>query len=367
MKRGTIVLVIFGIIAAVVVGVSLFLQNQPPLEITVAVDPLAEDWIREAADAFNESDTLVNGTRRVQVNVTVISDLDVWRNNRTDFWTPETHPNLWIPASSASVGYAARANIPFNIITDSTARTPLVWGGYLDRVDILTANGATLDWDQVVAAAEAESWQALGDGNGFVNLAFLLPDRTMGGLGSLLSASAAFNDTANLNGGVVANRDFYAWLTPVINSVSNFNTIGNDIAQFMARSRSSADIAIGPEVQWLNGLSGILRNGDVRFSYPEYPFVFEFPAALWDDPATTSDERSAGQAFANFLLTDAQQTRAVAHGLRPAVGAPPATASLFNTAEAYGIQLDPDLDTNRIQAPSSTDVQSLIQWFGTAQ
>ncbi|MEQ8677721.1 MAG: substrate-binding domain-containing protein [Aggregatilineales bacterium] len=366
MKRGTIVLIIFAIIAAGVVGVSLFLQNQPPLEITVAVDPLAEDWIRESADAFNASDTLINGTRRVQVNVISTSDLDVWQNTRTNFWTAENHPELWIPASSASVTYAARANIPFNVVTESTARTPLLWGGYANRVDLLTADGEAFDWSQVVMAAETESWQALGGGNGFVNLAFLLPDRTMGGLGVLLSASAAYNDTVNLSGGVIS-RDFYDWLTPVIDSVQNFNTIGNDIAQFMARNRASVDIAIGPEVQWLNGLDGITRNGEVRFSYPEYAFVFDFPVAQWEDPATTSEELSAGQAFANYLLDDARQTRAIAHGLRPAVGAPPVTASLFSTAEAYGVLIDPPLDTNVIQPPSATDIQSLIQWFTTTQ
>ncbi len=368
MKRGTIVLVIFGVIAAIVVGVSVFLQNQPPIEITIAVDPLAEDWVRDAADAFNDTDTLVNGTRRIQVNVTTISDLDVWRSTRTDFWTAENHPTGWIPASSASVDYATGANLPIDIVVESTARTLLVWGGYSARVNLLTNDGTTtLDWADVVLAAETEAWSELGGSSGFVNLALLLPDRTMGGLASLFSAAATFNDSATITNGAVRDSDFYAWLEPVINSVQNFNTIGSDIAQFTARGgTNSVDIAIGPEVQWLNGLDGIIRNAEMQFSYPAYNVIFDFPVAMWEDAATTSDERAGVRAFGEFLQGTGQQQNAVNFGLRPITGNPPATAPLFVAGAEYGIQIDAPI-TESVTSPSATDVQSLLQWFGNAQ
>lgn len=366
MRRGTIVLVIFLAIAAGVVGLSQFLQNQPPLQITVAVNPLAEDWVRSAASDFNASEPRINGTRRVEVDVITISDLDVWGSGRSSFWTADDHPDAWIPAASASVEYAIRGNLPFETVTESTAQTPLVWGGFAERVDIITTDNA-LDWDTVQNAAETESWSALGGRSSwqFVNLAFLLPDRTMTGLATLFSAAADFNDTAALTGDDTRGSDFYNWLEPVIDSVPNFNSVGDDVAVFAARGPNTVDIAIGPEVQWLNGLNGMLRNGEVRFAYPEYIYLFDFPIARWEDAATSDDIRSAVDAFADYLTNDAQNEVAD-YGLRPLNGAPAQTDTLFADAVQYGIQLNPTFD-NVITAPSVTDAQGLIQWFTTAQ
>src|SRR5262245_31181770 len=79
-RRSTIVVIFFGIIVAGIVGYNLFVKNQPPLEINVVADPLAEEWIRAAAEAFNKTETLVNnGTARVHVNVmTSVNDIAVW-------------------------------------------------------------------------------------------------------------------------------------------------------------------------------------------------------------------------------------------------------------------------------------------------
>ena len=52
MRRGTIFLILFIVIVAGIIGLSTFLQNQPPVEITVAVNPLAEEWVREAGPSL---------------------------------------------------------------------------------------------------------------------------------------------------------------------------------------------------------------------------------------------------------------------------------------------------------------------------
>lgn len=366
-RRGTIVLALFLVIAGGIIGASVFLRSQPPIEITFAVDPLAEAWLRQAAQDFNASSTLVNNTRRARINLVIVSDVDVWRSGRDALWTAQNHPAAWIPASTMSVTYARGAGLPLTVLTSSTARTPLVWGGYASRVDLLTDNGAvTLDWEQVASAARTESWAALGGQASwqFVNLAFSLPDRTTSGLAVLLSGAAAFNQTSNLTGGTARDQDFYAWMEPVIRSVPNFNSIGGDTAAFMARGASAADIGIGPESQWLTSLSGLLRREEIRFSYPARSFTFDFPVALWDDSTTTSDQRAAARAFADWLLQSGQQASAGQFGLRPVNGAP--AAPLFDAALPYGIQLDPVL-SEIIQPPSFTDAQSLIQWFTTIQ
>src|SRR5262249_40537909 len=104
MRRGTIFVLLFIVIAAAIVAASKVIQSQPPLEVTIAVDPLAESWVQDAVKALNDSQPVVNGTRRVQYKVTVIEDLDVWQGQRK--WSPDNHPDTWIASSSASVTYA---------------------------------------------------------------------------------------------------------------------------------------------------------------------------------------------------------------------------------------------------------------------
>ncbi|RMG82840.1 MAG: hypothetical protein D6712_14010, partial [Chloroflexi bacterium] len=103
MRRATVVLLIFLLIVGGIIGSSLVLRNQPPLEFTIAVHPLAAEWVREAVNDFNASEPLVNSTRRVRANIITIEDLDVWLDSPN--WTRTNHPAGWIPASSASVTY----------------------------------------------------------------------------------------------------------------------------------------------------------------------------------------------------------------------------------------------------------------------
>lgn len=361
MKRGTIILILFVLIAVGIVGASLFLQNQPPIEITVAVDPLAEDWLRQMVDDFNASDTLINNTRRVQVNLQVISDLEVWSSaSRSQTWTAQQHPDAWIPSASISVDYTSS---PFTVVQPSLVQTPLVISAYSSRAAVLT-DGAPLRWDDIFQAAETQSWSALGGQANwqFVNIAFTLADSEMCGLATLYSAAAAVNDTPTLNSGAIRGS-FYDVFEPVIESVPNFNSIGSDVAAFVARGTASADIGIAPENVWLKGLSGLVNNEPVVFSYPEYTFMFDFPLAMWDDANTTSDTRAAVTAFGNWLLEPAQQATAVTYGLRPVQGSVPQTARLFADAQQYGIVFDLP-DNPLIQPPSSaTDTQGLISWF----
>lgn len=365
-------LIILGIFILVVVGIivaSQIISNQPPIEITLAVDPLAEAWVRQVVTEFNDENILVNNTRRVRISIITISDMDVWRGDGSNEWTPEDHPDMWIASHSATLGYARNANIPMQTLSGSTARTVLVWGGHRDRVDVLTNNGATsLDWGDVVQATGVESWEALGGQSSwqFVDLAFALPDRTMAGLAVLLSGASAFNETPMLDTNAVRNNALFDWLQSVISSVPNFNTIGDDVGAFFARSSASADIALTVESHWLTNLDSILRDGDITLSYPEYPFVFDFPLAQWEDDFVSGDVRAGIRAFNDFLLNSESQNATVDFGLRPANSNPDSSASLFTAGEAYGIQLSPMLD-NPIQPPSANDVQILLQQFQIAQ
>ncbi len=365
MRRGTVILFVFLIAAAVVVGASLFLQRQPPIEFTLVVNPLAAGWAREAVTRFNNTAPLVNATQRVQFAVTTLDDIAVWQD--TPGWTADNRPAAWLPAARAAVDYSAR----FTTLIPSLARTPLVWGAYQSRAAAATDSGARpLDWEAVQAAAAAESWSALAGGNAdwrFVKLAFPRPDQSMAGLAALFTAAADYANAASVTGSALRDSAFRAWLEPVIASVPNFQTLGADPAAAMARGPSTVEIALLPESLWLNNLRGLTGGEAVVFAYPQFQLVLDFPLAGWANAAEVTDvERAAVQVLGAWLAAPEQQAALLNHGLRPAQAEPDASAALFAAAVSYGILYEPDYG-QAVQPPARTDALSLAQWFTNSQ
>lgn len=360
MRRGTIIVIVFILVAGAIVGASQFLRSQPPLEFTAAVNPLAAEWVRAAVNNFNASEPLINATQRIQFNVTVIDDLPVWQGSQS--WTPENHPAAWIPATSTSVEYFSDR---YTVLTSSLARTPLVWGGYASRVNVLTSSGTeAFDWTSVQKVAAAEAWSAVGGDSRwqFVKMAFGRADQAMSGLAALFSGAAAFSNSANV-GGVIRGNDYRNWMQPIIASVPNFQTLGADPAAAMARGPSTVEIALLPESQWLLNLNGLTDDESIIFSYPAYQFLLDFPLAVWNDNTSASaNERAAVTALNTWLLRESEQAALTQYGLRPAQSDPTSTATLFAQAVDYGIQLQPDL-SQTVTAPPRTEAQGLVQWF----
>lgn len=362
-SRGTIVLALFVIVIAAIIGMSQFLGNQPPLEISVAVSPMAEDWMKAVVADFNESDTMVNGTTRVQVTLTTVSDNAVWQDNVG--WSNTSHPDAWMPATSASVGYLA-SNIPYRIITNSTARTPLVWGGFESRVSILAPDG-TLDWDDVSQAMQTNdgNWSELGGEQswGFLKLAYPRPNNDIAGLAVLFSGAGEFTQSTTLNRSALVANDFNDWMGSIVGAVPNFQTLGNDPAGAMAsRGTSVAEIALLPEALWLDNLDGLTGSDSIVLSYPATNYIFDFPIAMWDDSSTPEETKLAVEAFADYV-SGAGQNVVTNFGLRPANGEPDETASVFANAVSIGVLLEPDYG-QIVTAPDKNTSETLLERFG---
>jgi hypothetical protein len=367
MRRGSIFIVLFVIAAAVVIGASQFLKSQPAAEIEVAVDPLAVPWAENVIAALNATNPVVNATQRIRFKITPTDDLSVWSGDRN--WSPSQHPIAWIPASSVSVGYARENGVPVTTVTDSLARTPLVWGGYASRVDVITNDGAQkLDWASVETAAKAEAWASIGGDSSwqFIKLGFGQPGSKMGGLAVLFSGAADFHQKAALTGTDLRGADFRNWMLPVIESVPNFSTLGSDPAAAMARGPNTVEIGIFPEAQWLLNLSGLLKNEDVRLSYPAYQFILDFPLTRWEDTTTTLEQRQAVDVLSAWLTAAAQQAKLTTYGLRAAATEPTDTDALFVAGVPYGIELEP-LFGDMVTVPTRSDIQALIQWVESNQ
>lgn len=353
--RTTLIFLVFLLIIGALFGVNYLVTSQPPLQITVAVDPLAEDWLRVAASAYNDSNPVINGTTRINVQITVINDLNVWRNSPG--WTASEHPTAWVPSSRASLDFT---NLPFVVLADSLARTPLLWGGFEERVTLLTENTQRpFEWAAVQEAAEAQRWEALGAQNvqGNVNMALVWPDSSMAGVGVLLSAAANYGITPTIDRSLVGDGSFEAWFAPLAESLQN---LGENPAQTMAaRGTAAADFALLPESLWLGQLDNLAQDG-FTLNYPAYQFVLDFPLARWAGSTVSDNEIAAVESFRDFLLSAEGQSLALEQGLRPAQGEPGEDAALFVQGVDYGIQLEPDYGL-AVEAASPDVINALIR------
>lgn len=357
MRRGTIFIFLFILIAAGIIGASRFLASQPADEIRIAVDPLAKAWVEAAITDLNATDPVVS-TRQIRFVVVETEDLDVW--NGQNRWTTENHPDAWIAASSASVQYALSDGLPLVAVTPSLARTLLVWGGYQSRVDALV-KGSELDWNSLTAVNLNQNWASLGGQSdwGFLKFGLAQPGRKMGGLAALFSAAAT------LGAGSVNDQQFRNQLLPVIKAV-NFNTLGADpVGTMVGRGASVVEIGIFPEVQWLNSLNDGRPGSDpIVLNYPAYQFVLDFPLVRWQNEQTPADRAAAIDILNKWLLRPDYQAEAKAFGLRPSTSEPTANDDLFRSGVAFGIDYNPDFG-QVVPAPSNNDVSGLIQWVAS--
>ncbi|MCA9913409.1 MAG: substrate-binding domain-containing protein [Anaerolineae bacterium] len=337
--RTTLLFLGFLLVIGVLFGLNYFVTRQTPEVITVAVDPLAEDWVRAAADAYNASNPIINNTTRVRVEVSAINDLDVFQNDSG--WSSSNHPTAWIASSSFSVEYAS---LPLEMIAGSTARTPLVWGGFEGRVAIITQDGGRpFEWQAVQDTVSAQTWSALGASGGNINMAMEWPTGSMAGIGVLLSAAANEDGSDVITREIVQDLGRALWFGDFKESISGFQNPGGDPAQVMAaQGTAKADFGLLPESQWLVNIDGLTRSEGLVFAYPGYQFMLDFPLVRWDDAQVTELEIAAVQSFADYLLSAQGQSLAMQYGLRPAQSEPTESAALFATGEPYGIEYQPD-------------------------
>ncbi len=362
--RGTIFIVLFIIIAVAIIGVSRYLGTQPPTEYTVAVDPLAQGWVEAAVTAFNASQPTVSG-HRIQFRVVVADDLSVWQGQST--WTPNNHQDAWLAASSASVEYARANNITLVNVSDSLARTPMVWGGYISRADLLTTSGTIpLDWGQVQGAAvkmQTSDWSALGGDKswGFLRLGFGQANTKIAGLAALFTAAADFNRNADLSQIALSAQPFRSWLLPVVKSKPSFFNNGDPVLA-MTRGPSTIELAMFPEAQWLLNIKGMINQEQVRVNYPDYQFVLDFPLVRWqDDTPADADRQVAVKLLGDWLSTVQQQAALPDYGLRPATTEPTQANNLFRVAIQYGISFTPSYG-QAVKPPSANEARGLVQW-----
>lgn len=368
---GTFIVILFIVISLGIVGLGYIQRNQPepsatPLELTLTVNPLAHRWMSDMVNRFNASDARFINTYAVIITLSnaPIDDMDVWQKG---MWNNQTPPNLWIPSSTLSTSSTVVNGRNLITITPSLAKTPLVFVASANVAQAITQNETiTLDWGGIQSTSQAGTWANFGASNltGNVTLAFPLANNTMEGLMVMYSANAYFDSTLSLTSSNIT--PFTAWFAPVVESVPNFNTIGADVATFMASRGASVNIGIMAESRLLNTLNAITNTRAVQIAYPEYPVVFDFPLIWLDETGQTADDRAireqVAQQFGEWLAMPEQQASLTAYGLRPVESIPTSTDNLFRLGIESGVLYDAPISPALSEIANSR-VRALLSWF----
>lgn len=332
-----------------------------PITVEVAAGPLVENWISSAAEAYNQTNPKV-GNRPVTVRVTRQDSLPVWSQS-TSLWTAQNHPLVWIPAANFEVAYANEVGLPYEAYKPSLAQTPIIWGAFQSRGEVIVRQFGALDGTTVQAAAVAERWGDIGGAPQwqFIKLAFSRPDSFSSGLAALLTLASAYGKSPTLTADLLNDAALQNWLEPVIDSVPAFSTLGADPALTMStRGISTGEIALLPERDWLIHYEDLSSVEPVMLVYPENHVILDFPYTIWNGSETSEDERRAARAFGDFLISADQQRAAGENGLRP-IGW--SDLQQFAPFSAAGSAVQLELSGNEISLPDRPALLAFLRWF----
>ncbi|HHY55635.1 MAG TPA: ABC transporter substrate-binding protein [Chloroflexi bacterium] len=412
MNRTRIIFISIIVVALVIVGVTLLLTNtggnpggaaltvEKPDTVTIRILTAlpVEPWVRSAAELFNAEQRTIDGVP-IQVQVEAVDGLTaLGRWDRNEYGaleadqTPETltaaerealakFPVAWIPDSRylvelANAAYKERLGRDV-FLTDGEYRArPIAislftWGLYNTRAEVLEQKFGEINWDAIHdAATAAGGWPELGGEPawGFFKLVVPNPSRNVGGLAAMIAAAGEYYDRTNISVEDVVNPEFQKWLKELMGAVTDFSSSSAYSAEdFALFGYSVGDGGQLLESDLLQNMQGILTRWEDPLSlyYPEYLTWFDFPFSVWVGPETTALQKNAALEFQRYLLSDEQQTAALAYGLRPANPNIPVDASeesLFVKWADRGV-LPVVPRTTAMRSPDRDTLLALLRWF----
>ncbi|MEZ4705804.1 MAG: hypothetical protein R3A44_01280 [Caldilineaceae bacterium] len=328
-----IAVVIFTLAAERMQLVSLPSRAVVQTPIRVAMSPQLVPWARQAATDF--------GQRNADAVVSIVEISGMSAAQSYGQQSAAQLPEVWAPEAAFVLAIGRDEGAPFQVPSDlaqsgSLIQTDLTWGAFGSRAQSLGA----VDWQNVGRAAATESWSQLGGQQswGFFKLTIASPTRSAEGLAALLSAAAAYHGRAEVTRADVVDGPFVQWLTPIVESVPNFATLGADPAKALAtRGPSVGDVGLLSGASWQRSLASLQKWEDFVISAPTYTVRLDYPYALRTDLSSAEQEMAAR--FFDFLLERTDQlaaegfTAEAANGATPVVADEQAVLALFRWAE----------------------------------
>lgn len=412
MNRTRIIFISIIVVALLIIGVTVLLTNTggnsggaaltvarpDTVTIRILTSLPVEPWVRSAAEAFNAQKRAIDGVP-IQVQVEAVDGLTAlgrWDRNEYGALSADQSPEIltdaerkalekfpvaWIPDSRylvelANAAYKERLGRDV-FLTDGEYRArPIAislftWGVYNTRAGVLEQKYGEINWDAIHnAATAAGGWPELGGEPawGFFKLVVPNPARNVGGLAAMIAAAGEYYDRTNISVEDVVDPEFQKWLKELMGAVTDFSSSSAYSAEdFALFGYSVGDGGQLLESDLLQNMQGILTRWEdpLALYYPKYLTWFDFPFSVWVGPETTALQKNAALEFQRYLLSDEQQTAALAYGLRPANPNIPVDASeesLFTKWADRGV-LPVVPRTTAMRSPNRDTLLALLRWF----
>lgn len=389
-RRNLILFIIFLVVAiAVVVGVYIgFLRPQrgtllnplPELRVQVVYATEEGDWMRAAAERFNQEAHVLNG-QRIVIELVPMDSGEALIQIKDGKLTP----TAWSPASMLWVN---TLNDEWQVrhATDLVMRvgqyqatplvlTPMVFVMWEDRYEVFREHfGRDPDWDTIQQAViAAEGWKTLG-GNpdwGFFKFGQADPIYSNSGLVAItLATYDRYGKTRGLTPEFITSSGYQSWIRPLwLSIVGSYDRTSADLMQNMLRyGPSTYDVILVYE----NLVAAYMKNAsgrwgdDLRVFYPHLNLWNDHPYCVLLAEWSSADEKDAALEFQKYLLSEQIQSEALRYGFRPAnVDVPVVNEdpeNPFNKYQAQGLAIQiPRI--NLVETPSADVIQAMQKLF----
>jgi hypothetical protein len=388
-RRNLVIFVLFLVVAVVVVAGVYFgyirrqrgnILNPPPdLKIQVVYATEEGEWIRAAAERFNQETHIIN-QQRIVVELVGLDSGDALIQIRDG----QLQPTAWSPASMLWVNLL---NAEWRTVhgTDLVMRvgqyqatplvlSPMVFVMWEDRAQVFVPTLGQPDWDTVQqAVTAAEGWKSLGgDANwGYVKFGQTDPVFSNSGLTAVALASYDFHDkTRNLGVDDIVDGQYQAWILPLWRSVvGGYDRTSADLMKNMLLyGPSTYDVIMVYE----NLVAAQMKNApgrwgsQLRVFYPQLNLWNDHPFSVLLAEWSSADQKDAALEFQRFLLSEEIQQEALRFGFRPANVDVPVINSdpenPFNQHQEQGLQVQiPRI--NLVEVPSGEVIRELQTMF----
>ena len=336
------------------------------------------DWMSKAINDFNASNAQVGG-KLIQVT----SDARGSVETKDSILSGSIKPVAWSPASflelnqlNAAWNKAHGKEIVYtsgDLIPRALVFSPLVFGVWKERAQILQSKYNTIDWQSISQAVALRSWSDIGGQSdwGQVKLGQTRPDQSNSGLLSIaLQAYAFYKIQRGLTVAQIQNGDFLKYFQNLEGAVQLFGRSSGTYLKNEVIVRGPASYDIIPIYENL-----ILTNEQDATSrwkmslvpfYPAVNIISDHPFAILNADWTSKDEQQAAVAFRDFLLSDGQQRNALQSGFRPInpnIKTSDKVAGNPFLSQPADVKIPADI-LNQAQPPSGEVVDELLkQWM----
>ncbi len=338
-----------------------------------------EDWMKASMDAFNRSNTLLNG-KSIQIARDARGSVDAQQR----ILSGSLQPIAWSPASSLELNQLStawkQAHNGQDIIVSSgdllpasLVFSPLVFAVWKERAQVLLGKYGSIDWPGIHDALILKNgWADIGGQADWGNVKFgqTRPDQSNSGLLSItLIAYAYYKEQRGLTLDQVRAPAFLSYFSDIQGAVTQFGRSSGTYLEneVILKGPAAYDIITTYENLVLTRENQAIQHQaqPLQPFYPGLNIVSDHPFAIVQGSWVTPEQQLAAKAFRDFLLAEAQQRLALLSGFRPTNPKVHITDKVLGNpflGQSSNIQIKPQIQP-LAQAPSGDVVRELLkQW-----